>query len=233
MQWSDLQSFTASLCNDISNIRYSLTDINQELNNTVSQWNAEIKIIKFTVTLTVVAGQRQYDIFNLLQGVPVAFTRITHKGIDLKKRSKSYMDLYTSYDWTTIIGTPTDYFIEYTSSLNVPNNQAYLTIYPTPQSGDIGNNLVVEYVIDATPMGSGADLPFSASGFTTYLVRPYDFYIAYSAAARLLARDPTPENLQRQAAYLKIAHTGKDLLIGVFKELEAEEPKRLRGGRQW
>jgi hypothetical protein len=233
MQLSDLQTQVGILTNDPSHARYQITDITTELNNTVRQWNAEIKIIKFTMTLTVVAGQRQYDMFSLMTGIPIGFTRVTFKGIDLKKRSKSYFDLYTSYDWTQIIGTPTDYFIEFSGSPTVPNNQAFLTVYPTPTTNDIGANLVVEYFIDSGDMGSPTDVPFQTSGFTTYLTLPYDFYVAYSAAARLLARDPSPENESRIANYLKIADGGKELLINVFKQLEVDEPMRLRGGRSW
>lgn len=234
MQLSELQTLVASLCNDSSNARYSLSDINTELSNTQGQWNAEIGINKASAILTVIAGQRQYSLFNLLTGVPISFPRVTHKGIDLKKRSKTYFDLYTSMDWTQAIGTPTDFFIELENAANLSDQTGkYITLYPTPQAGDAGDNLAIEFVRDVTPLSDSVDLPFNTVGYTNYLLRPYDFYLAYSAAARLLARDPSPENQARAGQYLKISGEGKDLLVNVFKNLEAEEPLRLRGGRQW
>jgi len=68
---------------------------------------------------------------------------------------------------------------------------------------------------------------------SNYLTVPYHFYLAYDASARLLARDPNAENQTRMGSYLKIADKGHDLLIDVFKQLEASEPLRIQGGRTW
>lgn len=222
---SALQSQIAVLCNDPNNARYLIADINQELDNAQNQWNAEIKIIKETTTIPMVSGQRQY-LLSLITGTPISFPRATQAGIDLKKRSKSYFDLYTSYDWTQIIGTPTDFFIEATDPSNL-----YLTVYPIPQSGDAANNLVVEAVIAHTPMVNATDVPFMSGALSNYLLRPYDFYLCFDVAARLLTRDPSAENSSRMSSYLTIATQGKDALIDVFKQLEASEPLRISGGR--
>lgn len=234
MQLSDLQTQVGVLTNDPNNTRYALADVTQELNNTQRQWNAEIKIIKTTTTIAIVAGNRQYSL-QLLTGTPISFPRVTQNGRDLKKRSKSYFDLYTSYDWTLINGTPTDFFIEATDPQGL-----FVTVYPNPTGNDVPTNLVVEAVVDTTDMALAADTPYTSPYSTqqaaipsNYLCRPYDFYIAYSAAARLLARDPSPENSGRASQYLTIASEGKDLLINVFKQLEASEPLRMQGGRQW
>jgi hypothetical protein len=196
MLLSELEAFVATLCNDPSNARYTKSDIDTELDNTQGQWNAEIRIIKSTTTLTVIANQRQYDLGSI-SGTPISFARVTHKGIDLQKRSKSYFDLYTHSDWTQNIGTPTEFVIEIGGS-------SYIDLYPTPQSGDEGNNLVIEAVIAHTPMVTAIDSPFNQ----IYFLRPYDFYVGYSAAARLLARDPSPENQARAGQYLVIAGQG-------------------------
>lgn len=226
MQLSDLQSLAGSLCNDPNHDRYALSDINTELDNAQNQWNQEIKIIKETTTITEVANQRQY-LLTLITGTPIAFGRVTHKGIDLKKRSKQYFDLYGN-DWTTDIGTPLEYCVEATDPSNL-----YLTLHPTPQANDAGAYLVVEAIIGHTSMSASTDVPFLLGTASNYLLRPYDFYLAYSVAARLLARDPSPTNAARAGQYLKIASEGKDALIQVFKALEAEEPKRMSGGRYW
>jgi hypothetical protein len=232
MQLSDLELLVGQLTNDPSQTRYAKTDVDTELDNTQTQWNAEIKIIKETTSQTLTAGMRQYDLTTLpgwFLTAPIAFPRATHKGLKLTKRSKSYFDLYSKgYDWTQAIGTPTDFIIEATDSSNL-----YLTVYPTPQSGDVDAPVVVEAIMAHTPMSAATDVPFLYGVVSNYLLRPYDFYLAYSAAARLLARDPSPENQARAGQYLVIAGQGKDLLINVFKQLEADEPLRMSGGRQW
>lgn len=228
MQLSDLQVLIAKLCNDPSNTRYDVSDINTELDNTQGDWNQEIKVIKETTTITTIANQRQYAI-TLITGTPIAFPRATHKGLKLSKRSKSYFDLYArGNDWTQAIGTPTDFIVEGTDPANL-----FLTVYPTPQSGDAGANLVVEATIAHTPMAAATDVPFMLGATSNYLLRPFDFYLAYSAAPRLLARDPSPENSQRSGSYLSVAQKGKESLIDVFKQMESEEPLRFRGGRTW
>jgi len=228
MTLSELQSLIGSLTSDPNHDRYALTDINTELDNTQNQWNQEIKIIKETTTITVIAGQRQY-LLSLITGTPLAFPRVTHKGLPIKKRSKAYFDLYYSAnDWTQDIGTPLEFVIEGTDPSNLD-----LTLHPTPQSGDAGANLVVEATIIHTPMAASTDVPFMLGATSNYLLRPFDFYLAYSTSARLLARDPSATNQAKATQYLQISNDGKANLTQVFKALEAEEPKRLIGGRNW
>lgn len=226
MTLTELQTLVGSLTADPSHDRYSLTDINTELDNTQSQWNQEIKVIKETTTITVVDGQRLY-LLTLITGTPIAFARVTHKGLNLEKRSKQYFDLY-GLDWTTDLGTPKEYCIEATDPANL-----YIILHPTPQSGDAGANLVVEAIIAHTSMSASSDVPFMLGTSSNYLLRPYDFYLAYSAAARLLARDPSPVNSAKAGQYLVIAGDGKSALVQVLKALEAQEPKRVSGGRYW
>lgn len=228
MTLTELQVLVGSLTNDPNHDRYSLTDVNLELDNTQSQWNEEIKIVRTTTTITVVANLRQYNILGLVAKIPIAVGRVTHKGLDLKKRSKAYFDLY-GLDWTTDLGTPIEFCIEASD----PNN-LYLTLHPTPQDADAGANLVVEPIVAHQTMSLSTDVPFSLSSSETNLfLRPYDFYVAFSTAARLLARDPSEINNARAAEYLKISSSGKANLVQVFKALEAEEPKRMSGGRYW
>lgn len=224
---SALQIQVSILSNDPNNARYLASDVTQELNNAQRQWNADIKIIKETTTIPVVASQRQYAL-SLITGTPVSFPRVTQNGLDLLKRSKSYFDLYTSYDWTQILGTPTDFYIEATDPANL-----FLTVYPMPTTNDVPTNFVVESVIDTTDMVNASDQPFMQGVLANYLTTPYHFYLAYDVSARLLARDPSAENQARMGSYLKIADAGQELLVNVFKQLEASEPLRMQGGRTW
>lgn len=226
MQRSEIDALVGSLANDPNHDRYSLADIHTEEDNAQNQWNEEIKIIKETTTITVVDGTRTYAL-TLITGTPVAIGRVTHKGLDLEKRSKAYFDLYGA-DWTQDIGTPREFCVEATDPANL-----LLILHPTPQSGDVGANLVVEAIIGHTPMASDTDVPFMLGTASNYLLRPYDFYLAYNVAARLLARDPSELNNARAGQYLKLSGEGKANIVQVLKALEAEEPKRMSGGRYW
>lgn len=222
MTLSELQTMIGSLTNDPIHDRYTLTDIGVELDNSMDDWNIKARIIKDTITLTVVDGTRQYALAGLT-GTPIAFPRVTHKGLELSKRSKSWLDLYSGSDWTVNIGTPKYFVIE----AEDPANQ-FITLQPIPQSGDAGANLVVEYLKRHTSMVAATDTPFMSGTEANYLLRPYDWGLGYDASSRLLVRDPSPANVAKSGAYNKTGHGVLDDVIQVFKALEAEEPKRLR-----
>ena len=226
MTLSDLRVFIGSLTNDPNHDRYTTTDIGTELDNSMDRWNVEAKIIKDTVTVTVVDGTRQYAVSGLT-GTPISFPRVTHKGLLLKKRSKSYFDLFNGgTDWTTIQGTPTEFLIEITD----PDNQQ-ITVFPKPTGNDAGANLVVEYIKRHTSMSADSDTPFMSGTTANSLLRPYDWGLGYEASARLLARDPSETNSPKSSNYAGIARGVMADVIQVFKALEAEEPMRLRSDR--
>lgn len=222
MNLGDLQTFIGSLCNDTNHDRYSLTDINTELDNTQDDWNLKAKIIKDTVSITLVANTRQYALSNLT-GTPISFPRVTHKGIDLNKRSKAYFDHLTGYDWTADIGTPRDFYIE----AEDPDTQ-YFTVRPVPQSSDVDAPAILEYIKRHTPMSASTDVPFMSGTSSNYLLRPFDWGVGYATADRLLRRDPSNENAKKADDYKKVGENVLADVIQVFKQLEAEEPKRMR-----
>jgi len=225
MTLSELQVLIGALTNDPNHDRYTTSDINTELDNTQDTWNLEAKILKQTTTITVVSGTRRYAL-SLFTQTPLSFSRVAHKGLDLKKKSKSYFDLYLYADISTINGTPTDFYIE----AEDPSNQ-YISLYPTPQDADAGAYLVVETIVRHTPMSSSTDVPFMLGAVSNSLLRPYDHGIAYHTAARLLARDPSNENSKKSADYSRIGNIVLSDVVQVFKNLEHEEPPRMRGGR--
>jgi hypothetical protein len=223
MDLSEIQTLVGALTNDTSHDRYTTDQINTELNNTQDKWNVRARILKDTVTITVVDGTRQYAISGLT-GTVVAFGRVTHKGLELEKKDKAWFDLYAGDDWTDDVGTPRKFLIDATD----PDVQ-YITLYPIPQSEDAGDYLVVEYVKRHTTLSSSSDEPFNGND----LLLPYHYGLAYDVAARLLTRDPSPENKLKSDGYRV---EGADVLTDVvqtFKALEKEEPYRLRGGRVW
>lgn len=227
MTLSDLQVLIGQLTSDPNHDRYTTVDIGTELDNTQNKWNIDCKIIKDTVTITTVSGTRQYALSGLT-GTPISFPRVTHKGIDIDKRSKTWMDLYSGADWTLDNGTPQLFIIEATD----PDVQ-YITLYPTPMDNDAGANLVVEYVKAHTSMSLSTDVPFLSVTSSNTLLRPYDWGLAYDVAARLLKRDPSDVNAKKSSDFAKEAEDVKSQLIQNFKQFEAEEPKRMRGGRRW
>lgn len=228
MTLSDLQTLIGNLTNDPNHDRYTTTDIGIELDNSQDEWNAEIGIIKDTVTLTVVDGTRQYAISGLT-GTVIGFRRVTHKGIRLEKVDKSWMDLYAGgQDWTTNNGTPKKFLIEATD----PDVQ-YITLYPTPTANDAGAYLVVEYIKKHTSMSSSTDVPFMSGTSSNSLLRPYDWGLAYATSVRLLLRDPSKESVAKVQNYSTVAAGVKANVIQVFKDLEEETPRRFRGGRYW
>lgn len=228
MDLTAIQVLIGDLTNDPGHDRYTTDQIGVELDNTMDRWNIEARILKASVTITVVDGTRQYALSGLT-GTPISITRVTHKGLELEKRSKTWMDLYSGgTDWTGVSGTPTSFMIE----VEDPTAQ-YLTVYPTPTASDAGANLVAEYVLRHTSMSASTDVPFMIGTTTNSILRPYDWGVAYDAAARLLARDPSSENAKKTADYARIAGGVLAEVIQVFKAFEKEEPLRLRGGRYW
>lgn len=228
MTFAELKTLIGDLTNDPNSERYTASQRATELDNSQDAWNVEIGLIKDTASITVVEGTRQYALSNLT-GTPIRFTRVTHKGLLLKQRDKGYFDLYFGgTDWTTITGTPTDLFPEVTD----PDNQ-YLTVAPTPTGNDTDSPIVAEYVKRHTSMSSDNDVPFMSGSSSNSLLRPYDYGLAYDAASRLLARDPSEVNVPKSARYAIIARDVRANVIQVFKGLEKENPLRLRGGRHW
>lgn len=228
MTLTDLQTLIGSLTNDPNHDRYTTTDIGTELDNSQDMWNVEAKLIKSSTTITIVSGTRQYALSNIT-GTVISIPRATHKGIPLTKRDKTFIDLYYGgSDWTQNKGTPTDFYIDVTD----PGNQ-YIVVYKTPQDNDAGANLVVEAVIRHTPMSSSSDVPFLSGTSSNSTLRPYDWGLAYEVSAKLLARDPSPQNAMKAENYAKIANGVRIDVVQVFKQLERQEPPKLQMPMRW
>lgn len=227
MMLSELQVLIGQLTSDPLHDKYTTTDIGTELDNSMNDWNIDIGIIKQTTTVTIVDGMRRY-LLSLITGTPVDVPRVTHKGLPLDKRSKTFFDLYNGTDWTTDLGTPREFCIESTDPANL-----YITLHPTPQSSDIGANLVIESIIGHTSMAAASDVPFMSGATSNYLLRPYDWGLAYDSSSRLLSRDANAANQLKSSEFKKSADGVKAQVLDVFKALEAETPKRMAGGRYW
>jgi hypothetical protein len=210
------------LTNDPNHDRYSTAQIDQQLDNVQNRWNVAVGILVESVTLTTVDGTRTYPL-SWLTGNPIHFRRVTHKGIEILKRSKTWFDLYSGTDWTLDTGTPRFFYID--TDVDGFN----LVVYPTPQSGDAGANLVVEYIKEHTPMASASDSPFNSLSYLT----AYHYGLAYEVASNLLAQDPDPANQVKIDRFQRQANNALADVTQVFKAMEKEEPLRLSGGRSW
>jgi hypothetical protein len=211
-----------NLTNDPNHDRYTTSQIDQQLDNVQNRWNAAIGILVDSVTLTIVDGTREYALSGLT-GNPISFRRVTHKGLELLKRSKTWFDLYSGTDWTTDTGTPAYYYID------TDQDGFYLAVYPSPTSADAGANLVVEYIKEHTAIASASDSPFNSLSYLT----PYHYGLAYEVAANLLVQDPDPANQVKIDRYQRVANNAMADCLQVFKAMEKEEPLRLSGGRYW
>lgn len=231
MTLAELKVLIGSLTNDPNHERYTEATIETELDISQTGWNVEIGVLKGTGYANAVDGVREYSIASMFSETPIKFLRATHKGLKLEKRDKSWFDLYIrGTDWTTLTGTPTAYYVDATEP-----DELSMFVHPTPTGNDVGlNNIALEAIGHHKRMTDAADVPFTDFwDETNHMLRPYDWGLAYEVAARLLARDPSEINASKSVNYKKISDEVKSNLIQVFKSMEAEEPKRMGGGRYW
>ena len=217
-----LYTLIGDLVNDPNHDRYSTSQIDTQLDIVQDRWNVDAGILVDTVTITTVAGTRDYALTGLT-GTVVDFRRVTFRGLELNKRSKQWFDLYAGDDWSDDTGTPTDFYID------TDADGFHLVLYPIPQTEDAGAYLVVEYVKRHTTMDEATDEPFNS---LTYL-SPYHYGIAYRVASNLLSQDPDPINAAKATRYLRLSEEAFSDLHQHFKVLETEEPLRMTGGRYW
>ena len=208
--------------NDPNHDRYSTSQIDTQLDIVQDRWNVDAGILVDSVTITVVSGTREYAVTGLT-GTPIDFRRVTHRGLELVKRSKTWFDLYAGDDWSDDVGTPTSYYID------TDADGFHIVLYPVPQAADAGANLVVEYVKRHTSISSASDEPFNS---LTYL-SPYHYGVAYQVASNLVSQDPDPMNAAKAARFLRLADIAFSDLVQHFKVLEKDEPWRMAGGRFW
>ena len=223
---ADLQALASDHLNDPGNTRYTLATINSHFDIAQDRWNRMAHICRNTVILTSVTNQGNYAITGLT-GTPLEILRVTHKGVELTKRSKSYFDRYSADDWTTHQGTPTDFVID------INSNPVNIVLFPVPQGNDAGANLSVEYVLRHDPMVNSSDTPFTAQGVANLLMLPFAAGLAIEVAADILEHDPTPETVKKAAYFRKDANDVLSDVISFYDRLETDEPLRMAGGRTW
>lgn len=244
---SDLQSYVSGLINDPTNMRYPLALINSQLDLAQFRWNLEAKICRYSDSILPVANQYRYFFTDFFTLRPIQILRVTLKGIPLNIRSKEYFDRYSSIDWTTTTGTPTDTMIDLNSLPAVVGPMGSLILYPTPMSNDaqfytnavgITNKppLVVEYLCPHYQMTQPTDTPFASAGgtgWTNQLMIPFLAGLGLDVAASILEPDPTPETVSKAKIFRAQANTYLSLVVQMYQGLEEDVPGRMNGGRSW
>ena len=238
---SDLEGYISNLINDPNNTRYSVALIDSMLDLAQNRWNMECKICRQTDYSALTANQYRYPLTGASQvaSLPVIkILRVTIKGVDLIKKSKDYMDLFSANDWTTAQGTPQEYAVDLNS---VPPS---LILHPTPQGGDcttytnnVGitnqNPLGLEYVTPHQTLVNSTDTPFTVNGNANTLILPYLAGLGLDVAASILEPDPTQETVLKAKLFRSQANGYMSLVTQIFYDLEADEPFRMQGGRNW
>lgn len=208
--------------NDPNHDRYTTSQIDTQLDIVQNRWNVDAGIIVDSISVPLTVGIGSYAVSGLT-GTVVDFRRITHRGLELQKRSKNWLDLYHGDDWSDDVGPPTDYYVD------TDWENWYIRIFPLPRTEDTDVSLVTEYVKQHTTMDEATDEPFDNIPY----LRPYHYGIAYAAASNLLTQDPDPINAAKAARYFKVSETAYSDLIQHFKAFEKDEPLRMSGGRNW
>lgn len=235
---SDLQGYIGGLINDPSNTRYPVSLINSMLDLTQSRWNMECKICRQTDFAALTANTYRYALTTVCSLPVIKLLRVTIKGIELRKLSKDYMDLYSANDWTTSLGTPQEFAVDL--NWGPPS----LILHPTPQGNDVTtytnnvgvsgqNPLGLEYIATHTPMVNPTDTPFNVGGNVNTLIAPYLAGLGLDVAASILEPDPTPETVRKAGIFRAQANAYMSLVTQLYYDLETEEPFRLQGGRNW
>jgi len=238
---SDLQGYIGQLVNDPSFTRYTIPVINNYLDLAQMRWNMECKICRMTDYSALIENQYRYPLTGSGQiaSLPVIkILRVAIKGVDLVKKSIDYMDLYSANDWTTSIGTPQEWAIDLNS---VPPS---LILHPTPQAGDattytnnVGisgqNPLTLSYITPHQPLVNASDTPFTVNGVQNTLILPYLAGLAIDVAASLLEPDPTQATVLKAKMFRTQANGYMSLVTQLYYDLEADEPFRIQGGRNW
>lgn len=206
------------LIDDPANQRFTAAQVQDELNKAQEQFVLDTECLKDVAsTITVVDGTAEYSLPTDILRV----FRVAHKGLKLESISKYELDLLYDSDWSDDEGTPKRYYVD----LDPDNKKIHL--YPIPQSGDAGANLIIEYLKFPAAMTSDSDTPFGAHT----LLAPYNDAVAYYAARNLLIINPSQETLLKASAFEKEYRNLVTECINKFRSMGEQRPMNLYRGR--
>lgn len=147
--------------------------------------------------------------------------RVAHKGIKLESISEYELDILSNSDWSTTNGTPKKYYVDLD-----PNNKK-IHLYPIPGAGDLGANLIIEYLKIPPTLTGDSSVPFD--GHT--LLAPYNDALAYWSAASLLGINPDAQAIASIQKYLIEYDRLVTKCIDNFKSMGEQRPINIYRGR--
>lgn len=218
MDRSSLRSFTSLFCGDPNQTRFSATQYNDALNIANVRFAILSKSVFTEFPITSVDGTATYDL-------PTDFyraKRMTFKGLELDPKTRADL-LSHGDDFSDDEGTPLFYIVDPDQSRKT------IRLVPIPQSGDAGNNMVLEYYQIPPDMTSDSAVPLN----DTDLLVQYHIAIAQYAAYLLLGYDTQTVELQaKRADFLHEFENSVTDAIDNFGTT-ANAPLRMKGGRRW
>lgn len=218
MNSGELNTFTGRLIGDPKATRWTATKKKDAHNRAQIEFVLDTECLVDSSTDSIVSGTYEYSLPSTL----LLMKRVTVNGLDLRRRSRGFIDSYTADDWSDDTGTPKYYYVDAD-----PDNKK-IRLYPIPQDADAGtNNLVMEFIKIPTELDATSDIPL---GGHTLLV-PYHKALCYKAAAELLSTEITPANLEKIKYYESEYYKTVDRCIGIWRANTQDMPMRMRGGR--
>ncbi len=220
MNRGTIKTLAAGFAEDPSQTKYAgLYD--GALDRAQEQFALDTKALwKDASTITVVDGTAAYSI-------PSDFMfekLVTHKGIELKPITRARLAMYSANDWATEDkGTPLFYMIDPEEA------KKQIVLYPIPQAGDAGANLIITYFPLPASSTDDTATPLNSYALLAQFHIGLAFYVAWLLSLNDIA---TPEKLNKQAV-LRNGYSEKVTeAIELFKNT-ASAPIRMLGGRIW
>lgn len=220
MNLGTITTYASLFCEDPDQTRYTSAQYTSAINEAQRQFALDSKCLwKDASTYTVVDGTAGYSL-------PTDFMwekEVTHKGLRLLPISRATLLGLKGDDWTDDTGTPTNFLIDPEEA------RKQILLYPIPQSGDAGANLILTYYPLPTDLSSSTDVPLNSSS----LLAQFHMAIAEYAAWLLLGFEKaTPEFVSKRGGLIRHYNDAVIKATDTFKNT-ASEPIRMRGGRYW
>lgn len=221
MNRGTLRTLASSFCVDPNQTLFTAAQYNTALDLANQQFAMDSKALyKDASTITVVDGTSAYDL-------PTDFMyekKVTHKLIKLDPISRETLEFYIrSEDWTAKTGTPM-YFV-----IDPEEARKQIKLFPIPQGGDAGANLILTYYPFPAAMTADSDTPLNSSSLMV------QFHIAlacYAAWLLLNYKASSPDISEKRRKLLDQYNDKVTEATDTFGNTKSE-PLRLKGGRFW
>lgn len=220
MNRGQIRTQAALFAGDPNLTRFNETQYNDAIQRAQEQFAVDSRALyKDAPTITVVAGTSTYDL-------PTDFwleKRVEHKGIPLDPITRARLGAVAGQDWTDDEGTPRFYIID------PEEGRKQLRLYPEPQGGDAGANLVLTYYPLPAEMASDSSTPLNASAL---MVQFHIGLAAYAAWLLLGAEEAKPEILAKMSKLYQQYQDKVTEAIDTFGNTKSDGIK-IQGRRVW